>query len=41
MTQETVQAQVLARALKDTAFRQELLSNPRSVLAKEYLWWLR
>jgi Nitrile hydratase, alpha chain len=36
MIQETLQAQVRARALKDPAFRQALLSNPRAVLAKEY-----
>jgi hypothetical protein len=36
MIQETLQVQVRARALKDPAFRQALLSNPRAVLAKEY-----
>ncbi len=32
----TVQEQVIERALKDEAFRQEVLSNPRAVLAREY-----
>ncbi|HEY7124365.1 MAG TPA: NHLP leader peptide family RiPP precursor [Ktedonobacterales bacterium] len=36
MTQGTIQEQVLERALKDARFRQELLSNPRTVLAEEY-----
>jgi hypothetical protein len=36
MFEGTVQDQVIARALKDPAFRQELLSNPRAVLAREY-----
>src|SRR5262245_57012391 len=36
MTQETIQEQVMARAMKDASFRQELLSNPRAVLAREY-----
>jgi hypothetical protein len=36
MTQGTIQEQVLARALRDQAFRKELLSNPRAVLAQEY-----
>jgi hypothetical protein len=34
--QETIQAQVSARAMKDASFRQALLSNPRAVLAREY-----
>jgi hypothetical protein len=36
MTQGSIQEQVIARALKDASFRQELLSNPRPVLAREY-----
>jgi hypothetical protein len=36
MTQETIQAQVIARALKDPTFRQDLLSNPRAALAEQY-----
>jgi hypothetical protein len=36
MTQETMQAQVMARAMKDLRFRQELLNDPRAVLAREY-----
>jgi hypothetical protein len=32
----TVQEQVLERAVKDERFRQEVLNNPRAVLAKEY-----
>ena len=36
MIQGTVQELVIARAVKDGAFRQELLSNPRAVLAQEY-----
>lgn len=36
MTQETIQEQVVARAMKDPSFRQALLSNPRAVLAEQY-----
>src|SRR5262249_36055715 len=36
MTQKTIQEQVITRALKDPMFRQELLNNPRDVLAREY-----
>ena len=36
MSEETVQEQVIARAMKDPAFRQALLSNPRAVLEQEY-----
>jgi hypothetical protein len=36
MSEGTIQEQVIARAMKDPAFRQELLSNPRAVLAREY-----
>lgn len=36
MTQETIQEQVMARAMKDASFRQALLNNPRAVLAREY-----
>ncbi|HEY7124205.1 MAG TPA: NHLP leader peptide family RiPP precursor [Ktedonobacterales bacterium] len=32
----TVQEQVLERAVKDESFRQEVLNNPRAVLAREY-----
>ena len=32
----TLQERVLERALKDERFRQELLTNPRAVLAREY-----
>ena len=32
----TVQEQVLERAVKDEHFRQEVLTNPRAVLAREY-----
>src|SRR6185437_8010368 len=36
MSEGTMQEQVIARALKDPAFRQALLANPRAVLAEEY-----
>ena len=36
MSEGTVQEQVIARAMKDPAFRQALLSNPRDILAREY-----
>ncbi len=36
MTQDSIQEQVVARAMKDPAFRQVLLSNPRAVLAEQY-----
>jgi hypothetical protein len=36
MTQGTIQEYVIARAMKDPTFRQELLNNPRAVLAREY-----
>ena len=36
MSAGTIQEQVIARAMKDPAFRQALLSNPRVVLAREY-----
>ncbi len=36
MTNSNIKQQVRARAIKDAAFRQALLSNPRAVLAKEY-----
>ena len=32
----TLQERVLERAIKDERFRQELLANPRGVLAREY-----
>jgi hypothetical protein len=36
MSEGTIQEQVIARSMKDPAFRQELLNNPRVVLAREY-----
>ncbi|HEY7126722.1 MAG TPA: NHLP leader peptide family RiPP precursor [Ktedonobacterales bacterium] len=36
MTNSTIQQQVLARAIKDASFRQELLRNPKAVLAREF-----
>ncbi len=36
MSEESLQEQVIARAMKDPAFREALLSNPRAVLAQEY-----
>ena len=36
MTHETIQEQIIARAMKDANFRQALLSTPRAVLAREY-----
>ncbi|HEY7126724.1 MAG TPA: NHLP leader peptide family RiPP precursor [Ktedonobacterales bacterium] len=36
MTDSNIHQQVLARAIKDAAFRQELLSNPKAVLAREF-----
>ncbi len=36
ITEGTVQEQVMERALKDEAFRQEVISNPRAVLARDY-----
>ena len=36
MTSETIQAQIVARAMKDPSFRQTLLNNPRAVLAEQY-----
>jgi hypothetical protein len=36
MTDAAVQKQILERAVKDERFRQELLSNPRAVLARDY-----
>ena len=36
MFEETVQEQVIARAMKDPTFRQALLGNPKAVLAEEY-----
>jgi hypothetical protein len=35
-TKSTLQEQVMERALIDEAFRQEMLSNPRAVLARDY-----
>jgi hypothetical protein len=36
MSQSTVQEQVIARAMKDPAFRQALAGNPKDTLAREY-----
>ena len=36
MSEGTIQEHVIARAMKDPAFRQQVLSNPRAVLAREY-----
>jgi hypothetical protein len=36
MSEGTVLEQVIVRSMKDSAFRQELLNNPRAVLAREY-----
>src|SRR5262249_10566276 len=36
MTSETLQEQIVARAMKDPSFHQALMSNPRAVLAQEY-----
>ena len=36
MSEGTVQEQVIVRAMRDLAFRQALLSNPKGVLAREY-----
>lgn len=36
MSKFTVQDQVMERAVKDQTFRQQILSNPRQVLADEY-----
>jgi hypothetical protein len=33
--QTTLQQQIMARAMKDEAFRQQLLSNPKAVLERE------
>ncbi|SRR5205809_3535016 len=33
--QNTLQQQIMARAMKDEAFRQELLANPKAVLERE------
>jgi hypothetical protein len=33
--QNTLQQQMMARAMKDDAFRQELLANPKAVLERE------
>ena len=32
----TIQEQILERAVKDERFRQEVLTNPKAVLAQEY-----
>jgi hypothetical protein len=36
MTDSPIQPHILARAIKDAAFRQAFASNPRETLAKEY-----
>ncbi|GAC1349589.1 MAG: hypothetical protein NVSMB27_24140 [Ktedonobacteraceae bacterium] len=34
-TQNSMQEQIIAKAMKDEAFRQQLLSNPKEVLERE------
>lgn len=36
MLNSNINQQVLARSIKDTAFRQELLNSPKPVLVREY-----
>jgi hypothetical protein len=36
MSELTVQDQIMERAAKDDAFRQQVLNNPKQVLADEY-----
>ena len=36
MTDQTLHQQVVARAIKDAAFRQALVSDPKGVLAREF-----
>src|SRR5690349_19846727 len=36
MTHETIQEQIVARAMRDPSFRQALLNDPRVVLAAQY-----
>lgn len=36
MSELTVQDQIMERATKDESFRQQVLSNPKQVLADEY-----
>jgi hypothetical protein len=36
MADQNIHQQVLARVIKDQAFRQALVNNPKAVLAKEY-----
>jgi hypothetical protein len=36
MIDQTIQTQLIARTLKDSAFRQKVLNNPKAVLANEY-----
>jgi hypothetical protein len=36
MAEPTVPTQLIARALKDPAFRQKVLNDPKAVLASEY-----
>jgi Nitrile hydratase, alpha chain len=35
-TRREMQAQLVERAMKDEAFRQELVSNPRGILEREF-----
>ncbi|UKO95903.1 NHLP leader peptide family RiPP precursor [Nostoc sp. UHCC 0870] len=35
-TQENLEAKIIARAWKSEAYRQELLENPRAVIAREF-----
>ena len=36
MTRQTFEAQVIERSLRDPEFRQELMSNPRDVMEREF-----
>jgi hypothetical protein len=36
MIDSTIQQQVVARTIKDVAFRRDILSTPKATLAKEY-----
>lgn len=36
MAEQTIQTQITARSLKDATFRQEMLTDPKAVLAREY-----
>ena len=36
--QKTLQEQIVARAMQDEAFCQELLSNPKAAVERDYRW---